>query len=190
MAQDTSYNLPSLEEEYLPSLEDIEKYLPTLERGEVEPASYTPPPPREVPVSTVDPDSFLNQAAIGWDNVKGGWFEGIGLFADMMGLDEDAQKARELAEESRLEAQARPQPSVSPSVTKEAKKIAEGEVDSVFEHMMSMIESLTATALPSVIPSIGAYALAEKTAPLISWIPYIGKPAASSLKLAMSLLPR
>ena len=189
MAQDTSYNLPSLEEEYLPSLEDIEKYLPTLERGEVEPASYTPPPPREVPVSTVDPDSFLNQAAIGWDNVKGGWFEGIGLFADMMGLDEDAQKARELAEESRLEAKARPQPSVSPSVTKEAKKIAEGEVDSVFEHMMSMIESLTATALPSVIPSIGAYALAEKTAPLISWIPYIGKPAAWSLKLAMSLLP-
>ena len=189
MAQDTSYNLPALEEEYLPSLEDIEKYLPALERGEVEPTSYTPPPPREVPVSTVDPDSFLNQAAIGWDNVKGGMLEGLGLFADMMGFDEDAQTARELAEESRLEAQARPQPSVSPSIIKEAKKITEGEVDSVVEHMLAMIESLTATALPSVIPSVGAYALAHKTAPLISWIPYIGKPAAWSLKLAMTLLP-
>ena len=176
--------LADLEKEFLSLGEDLSR-----EFGEVDETPIPLPPLEEAAVSTVDPDSFLNQAAIGWDNVKGGWFEGIGLFADMMGLDEDAQKARELAEESRLEAQARPQPSVSPSVTKEVKKITEGEVDSVFEHMMSMSESLTATALPSVIPSIGAYALAEKTAPLISWIPYIGKPAAWSLKLAMSLLP-
>ena len=139
--------------------------------------------------TTVDPDSFLNQASIAWDNVKGGYLEGIGLIADMIGSEETAKEAREKAEEFRLEAQARPQPTISPSITKEVGKITEGEVDSVFEHMMGTAESLTATALPSLIPSIGAYAIAAKAAPLISWIPLVGKPLAWSMKLAMTLLP-
>ena len=176
--------LADLEKEFLSLGEDLSR-----EFGEVDETPIPLPPLEEAAVSTVDPDSFLNQAAIGWDNVKGGVLEGLGLFADMIGLDEDAQTARELAEKYRLEAQARPQPKVSPSITKEAGKIVEGEVDSVIEHMLAMTESLTATALPSLIPSVGAYALAEKTAPLIRWIPYIGRPAAWAMKLAMTLLP-
>ena len=168
-------NIPSLGEEL------------AQEFGEVR--EETTPSPRETPVSTVDPDSFLNQAGIAWDNVKGGYLEGIGLIADMIGSEETAREAREKAEEFRLEAQARPQPTISPSITKEVGKITEGEVDSALEHMMGIAESLTATALPSLIPSIGAYAIANRAAPLISWIPLIGKPVAWSMKLAMTLLP-
>ena len=185
-------------ESSIPSVEDVEKYLPPLEGKELLSTSVESDVPVSDPVfppvslleeSTVDPDSFLNQAAIAWDNVKGGWLEGIGLIADMIGSEETAREARDKAEEFRLEAQARPQPKISPSITKEIGKITEGEVDSVFEHMMGSAESLIATALPSLIPSIGAYAIAARAAPLIQWVPLVGRPLAWSMKLAMSLLP-
>jgi len=199
LAQDTSYNLPSLEdvEGYIPSLEDVEQYLPPLEGGELTPAlkpepeqvSTTLPPPKEAPISTVDPDSFWNQIAIGWDNTYGSYFEGIGLIADTIGLDEDAQSAREVAEEARLKAQGRPQPKISPSITREVGKITEGEVDSALDHIGGTAKRMVATALPSIAPSLGAYAFAERTAPIVAKIPKIGWMAAPIYKWTMSLLP-
>ena len=140
-----------------------------------------------------DPDSFGAKLDVGIEGMKSSMYEGYGLLADMLGADETAKENRDAAEGIRRELAARPQPTQTASIVEEApeiaKKFAEGEVLEGFNKLAGQAETLTATALPSLAPSVAAYAGATATGQWLKYIPRVGKPAYWLYKTVGTLLP-
>jgi len=128
-------------------------------------------------------DSFFNKLAIGTDNALGGLSEGVGLLLNQMGFEDDAKSWRESAEEYRMSAAVRPQPTQSASITKElpeiGQKLSDGQIGEALLKIGGQMETLTATALPSLVPAAGGYALAST---ILAFI-----PATAGISLAVRL---
>tara|TARA_R110000744_G_scaffold367968_1_gene477659 strand:+ start:1137 stop:4589 length:3453 start_codon:yes stop_codon:yes gene_type:complete len=143
--------------------------------------------------SSYDPDTFGSKLDVGIEGMKTTMYEGYGLFADMLGLDETAKENRDAAESIRKELANRPQPTQSPSIVEETpeiiEKFAEGEVLEGFNKLAGQAETLTATALPSIAPTLAAYAGTRATGQWLKFIPKVGKPAYWLYKTVGTLLP-
>jgi len=135
-------------------------------------------------------DAFFNKLAIGTDNALSGLSEGVGLLLNQMGFEDSAKSWRDTAEEYRISASVRPQPTQSASITEEfpeiAEKFSQGQVGEAISKTLGQMETLTATALPSLAPAAGGYALAST---LLAFIPGIGTGAALAIRLASILAP-
>tara|TARA_S200002703_G_scaffold135191_1_gene123961 strand:+ start:246 stop:890 length:645 start_codon:yes stop_codon:yes gene_type:complete len=128
-------------------------------------------------------DSFFNKLAIGTDQALGGLSEGVGLLLSQIGEEDSAKSWRKTAEEYRTSAAVRPQPTQSASITKElpeiGQKLSDGEIGEALSKIGGQMETLTATALPSLAPAAGGYALAST---ILSFI-----PATAGISLAVRL---
>ena len=135
-------------------------------------------------------DSFFNKLAIGTDNALGGLSEGVGLLLNQMGFEDDAKSWRESAEEYRMSAAVRPQPTQSASITKElpeiGQKLSDGEIGEALSKIGGQMETLTATALPSLVPAAGGYALAST---VLAFIPGVGPGLSLAVRLAGLFIP-
>lgn len=189
----------------IPSSEELDKEINRLMAGETAPAKggltleeLTGVSPTDAATSSgipldYDPDSFGAKLDVGIEGMKSSIYEGYGLLADMLGADETAKENRDAAENIRKELAARPQPTQTASIVEEApeiaKKFAEGEVLEGFNKLAGQAETLTATALPSLAPSVGGYMGARVTGQWLKLIPRVGKPAYWLYKTVGSLLP-
>jgi len=137
----------------------------------------------EDPIPSGKGDSFFNKLAIGTDQALGGLSEGVGLLLSQLGQEDSAKSWRETAEEYRISASVRPQPTQSASITKElpeiGQKLSDGEIGEALSKIGGQMETLTATALPSLAPAAGGYALAST---ILSFI-----PATAGISLAVRL---
>ena len=137
----------------------------------------------EDPIPSGEGDSFFNKLAIGTDQALGGLSEGVGLLLSQIGQEDSAKSWRETAEEYRMSAAVRPQPTQSASITKElpeiGQKLSDGEIGEALSKIGGQMETLTATALPSLAPAVGGYALAST---ILSFI-----PATAGISLAVRL---
>ncbi len=189
----------------IPSSEELDKEINRLMAGETAPAKggltleeLTGVSPTDAATSSgipldYNPDSFGAKLDVGIEGMKSSIYEGYGLLADMLGADETAKENRDAAENIRRELAARPQPTQTASIVEEApeiaKKFAEGEVLEGFNKLAGQAETLTATALPSLAPSVGGYMGARVTGQWLKLIPRVGKPAYWLYKTVGSLLP-
>jgi len=140
-----------------------------------------------------DPDSFGAKLDVGIEGMKSGIYEGYGLLADMLGADETAKENRDAAESIRKELAARPQPTQTASIVEEApeivEKFSEGNVLEGFNKLAGQAETLTATALPSLAPTVAAIYGTAITGKWLKYIPRVGKPAYWLYRTVGSLLP-
>jgi hypothetical protein len=189
----------------IPSSEELDKEINRLMAGETAPAKggltleeLTGVSPTDAATSSgipldYDPDSFGAKLDVGIEGMKSSMYEGYGLLADMLGADETAKENRDAAESIRRELAARPQPTQTASIVEEApeiaKKFAEGEVLEGFNKLAGQAETLTATALPSLAPSVAGYAGSRLTGQWLKLIPRVGKPAYWLYKTVGTLLP-
>ena len=140
-----------------------------------------------------DPDSFGAKLDVGIEGMKSGIYEGYGLLADMLGADETAKENRDAAESIRKELAARPQPTQTASIVEEApeivEKFSEGNILEGFNKLAGQAETLTATALPSLAPTVAAIYGTAITGKWLKYIPRVGKPAYWLYRTVGSLLP-
>lgn len=125
--------------------------------------------------------------------MKSSIYEGYGLLADMLGADETAKENRDAAKNISRELAARPQPTQTASIVEEApeivEKFSEGNVLEGFNKLAGQAETLTATALPSLAPTVAAIYGTAITGKWLKYIPRVGKPAYWLYRTVGSLLP-
>ena len=143
-------------------------------------------------------NSWENQLSKSIDNNIASLFDGVSFLADTVGADETAAEYAGLSKKYKQSALDRPPSSQSPSVTTEfpewEDQISEGEVDSFFDSLIDQAKTLTATALPSIAPSLAAVFGTKITGDMILKIPGIGplkavKTGVKVYKLAGMILP-
>ena len=189
----------------IPSSEELDKEIDRLMVGGMAPArggltieELTGVSPTDAATSSdipldYNPDSFGAKLDVGIEGMKSSMYEGYGLLADMLGADETAKENRGAAEGIRRELSARPQPTQTASIVEEApeiaEKFAEGEILEGFNKLAGQAETLTATALPSLAPSVAGYAGTRLTGQWLKLIPRVGKPAYWLYKTVGTLLP-
>ena len=189
----------------IPSSEELDKEIDRLMVGGMAPArggltieELTGVSPTDAATSSdipldYNPDSFGAKLDVGIEGMKSSMYEGYGLLADMLGADETAKENRDAAEGIRRELSARPQPTQTASIVEEApeiaEKFAEGEILEGFNKLAGQAETLTATALPSLAPSVAGYAGTRLTGQWLKLIPRVGKPAYWLYKTVGTLLP-
>ena len=190
---------------FIPSSEELDKEINRLMAGESAPAKggltleeLTGVSPTDAATSSgipldYDPDSVGAKLDVGYEVMKSTMYEGYGLLADMLGADETAKENRDAAESIRRELAARPQPTQTASIVEEApeiaKKFAEGEVLEGFNKLAGQAETLTATALPTLAPTVAAIYGTAITGKWLKYIPRVGKPAYWLYRTVGSLLP-
>ncbi len=189
----------------IPSSEELDKEINRLMAGETAPAKggltleeLTGVSPTDAATSSgipldYDPDSFGAKLDVGIEGMKSSIYEGYGLLADMLGADETAKENRDAAKNISRELATRPQPTQTASIVEEApeivEKFSEGNVLEGFNKLAGQAETLTATALPSLAPTVAAIYGTAITGKWLKYIPRVGKPAYWLYRTVGSLLP-
>ena len=168
----------------IPNILDFSQTKVELKKDEKQPVFYD--------------NSWENQLSKSYDNVLSSLSDGVSFLADTVGADETAAEYAGLSEEYKQSALDRPPSSQSPSVTTEfpewEDQISEGEVGDFFDSLIDQAKTLTATALPSIAPSLAAVFGTKITGDMLLKIPGIGplkavKTGVKVYKLAGMILP-
>ena len=144
-------------------------------------------------------NSWSNRFAIGIDNTQASMFKGLDLIADVAAdfNPEGAQSLKKYAQrgiiKNQREAASKPQPTRTASLTEASKEIgqdvAEGEFFDAAARSLLLLKDMSAEALPSMLPTLGAFAGTAVAAPLIGATPIVGGALALSTRLVAPLVP-
>jgi hypothetical protein len=167
--QSSTPSIPSIEESnnVLTPLSLFESY----EKG-ITPKGVTPSLAPVGPI--VDPNSTSNKWDIATDQAGEMIYDGLALFADKFGADEQAAEWRTISDKYKESALSRPQPEISMSITEEAPKIidkfSEGEILEAIADAGDFVHSVLIGVAPSMIATGAAVGTAAVAKPVLAGI--------------------
>ena len=102
----------------------------------------------------IDPNSTANKGKIAIDQAGEMIYDGLALFADTFGADDQALEWRKISDQYKESALSRPQPEISMSITEEAPKIidkfSEGEIFEAISDTGDFVHSVLVGVAPSM----------------------------------------
>ena len=122
----------------------------------------------------IDPNSTSNKWDIATDQAGEMIYDGLALFADKFGADEQAAEWRTVSDKYKESALSRPQPEISMSITEEAPKIidkfSEGEILEAIADAGDFVHSVLIGVAPSMIATGAAVGTAAVAKPVLAGI--------------------
>ena len=138
-------------------------------------------------------NSWTNRFAIGIDNTQASLFKGLDLIADVTESEGLKQYAQKGIIRNQREAAAKPQPTRTASLTEASKEIKQELVDDDFfgavYRSLQLVKDMSAEALPSMLPTLGALGATAVAAPVIGTVPIVGGATALATRLIAPLVP-
>ena len=116
--------------------------------------SFQPVDPSAITGIGIDPNSTANKGKIAIDQAGEMIYDGLALFADTFGADDQALEWRKISDQYKESALSRPQPEISMSITEEAPKIidkfSEGEIFEAISDTGDFVHSVLVGVAPSM----------------------------------------
>jgi len=130
----------------------------------------------------IDPNSTANKGKIAIDQAGEMIYDGLALFADTFGADDQALEWRKISDQYKESALSRPQPEISMSITEEAPKIidkfSEGEILEAISDTGDFVHSVLVGVAPSMAATGAAVGTGAVAAGVLSAIGAGSIPAA------------
>ena len=138
-------------------------------------------------------NSWGNRFAIGVDNTQASLFKGLDLIADITESEGLKNYAQEGIIKNQQEAASKPQPTRTASFTEASKEIKQELTEDDFfgavERGLLLVKDMSAQALPSMLPTLGAAVAAPIVGSALGAAPLVGGALSLATRLVAPLVP-
>jgi hypothetical protein len=138
-------------------------------------------------------NSWGNRFAIGVDNTQASLFKGLDLIADITESEGLKNYAQEGIIKNQQEAASKPQPTRTASFTEASKEIKQELTEDDFfgavERGLLLVKDMSAQALPSMLPTLGAAVAAPIVGSALGAAPLVGGTLSLATRLVAPLVP-
>ena len=138
-------------------------------------------------------NSWGNRFAIGVDNTQASLFKGLDLIADITESEGLKNYAQEGIIKNQQEAASKPQPTRTASFTEASKEIKQELTEDDFfgavERGLLLVKDMSAQALPSMLPTLGAAIAAPIVGSALGTAPLVGGALSLATRLVAPLVP-
>lgn len=138
-------------------------------------------------------NSWGNRFAIGVDNTQASLFKGLDLIADITESEGLKKYAQEGIIKNQQEAASKPQPTRTASFTEASKEIkqelTEDDFFGAIERGLLLVKDMSAQALPSMLPTLGAAVAAPIVGSALGAAPLVGGALSLATRLVAPLVP-